>query len=309
MVRNINKISKFVFNSNYRCYVLSKLFKYFVSDKKAIEIKYKYIFGYKNNLYNPKTLNEKLQWLKLYNRNPLYTTLVDKCAAKECVSNLIGKEYIIPTIGIYNKFDEIDFDVLPDSFVLKCTHDSGSVLVCKNKKDFNIIKAKKFIEKRMKKNFYWVAREWPYKNVKPRILIEKYIEDKTNAGLLDYKFYCFHGKPFVVLVCIDRQIGKTKYYFFDRNWELKRYNKFGVDAPKDFTIEKPKNIDKMFSIAEKLAMYSEAPFVRIDLYSVKERIYFGEFTFYPNAGFDPNRLPEIDRLFGDMVDLREINNE
>lgn len=299
-----NKLTKFIINYDYRRYTLSKYFKFFIDDRNDIKNKFKFFMGYEINLKEPKTLNEKLQWLKLYDRNPLYTTLVDKHSVKNYVSELIGKEYVIPTIGLYNKFDEIDFKSMPKSFVIKCTHDSGSIVICKDKNTFDIESAKKYINKKIKRNYYWVAREWPYKNVRPKILIEKYVED-SSGELLDYKFYCFNGKPFVVLVCVDRQIGKTKYYFFDRNWELKRFNKNGMEAPKNFTIKKPKNIDKMFSLSEKLATSTNAPFVRIDLYSIGDKIYFGEFTFYPNAGFDTNRLPEIDRLFGDMVKLKK----
>ena len=283
--------------------------KHLIPDSLYLKSLFKKTFDKELDLSNPISMNEKLQWLKLYDKNPIYTKLVDKCEAKKIVSRIIGKQYIIPTIGIYDKFKDIDFDRLPNQFVIKCAHDSGSVIVCKDKKSINYDYIEEYISKKLKKNYYWVAREWPYKNVKPRIIIEEYICDDGREDLFDYKFYCFHGKPFVVLVCIDRQIGKTKYYFFDRNWELKRYNKNGVEAPNDFTIKKPKNMDEMFLIAEKLAMYSEAPFVRIDLYSKQEKIYFGEFTFYPNAGFDKNRLPEIDRLFGDMIDLKRVKNE
>ena len=298
------EFSKLIIDSRYRNYVLTRKFGCLINDKEAIDNLFFYFMKYKMDMANPKTLNEKLQWLKLYDRNPLYITLVDKHSVKNYVSELIGEEYVIPTIGLYNEFDEIDFKSMPKSFVIKCTHDSGSIVICRDKNTFDIKSAKKYINKKIKRNYYWVAREWPYKNVKPKILIEKYIED-SNGELLDYKFYCFNGKPFVVLVCVDRQIGKTKYYFFDRNWELKRFNKNGMEAPKNFAIKKPKNIDKMFSLSEKLATSTNAPFVRIDLYSIGDKIYFGEFTFYPNAGFDTNRLPEIDRLFGDMVKLKK----
>ena len=160
-----------------------------MKDERFLKIKYFLIFGKKLKLNNPKTFNEKLQWLKLYNRNPQYTNMVDKYKVKEYISNLIGKEYLIPTLGIYDNFDDIDFEKLPNEFVMKCTHDSGSILICKDKSTIDIKKAKKQFSKTMKHNFFFFGREWAYKNVKPRIIVEKYMEDESLSELKDYKVF------------------------------------------------------------------------------------------------------------------------
>lgn len=275
----------------------------FLSDKAYLELMYKIYMGKSLDLVNPKTFNEKLQWLKIYNRNPLYTQMVDKNAVKEYVSARVGKKYVIPTLGIWDCFDDIDFDSLPNKFVLKCTHDSGGVVICKDKEQFDRVKAKKKIEKSLKRNFYWHGREWPYKNVHPKIIAEKFISDKGNIDtkLTDYKFFCFNGKVNNVMVCLDRDSGATKFYFFSPDWKLMRINKRGKAAPLDFTLPKPECLDEMVFVAEKLA--KGLPFVRIDLYQSNKMVYFGEITFFPDSGFDSNILQETDLEWGRMIKL------
>lgn len=188
-----------------------------MNDEKCLGFWYKYRFGTRLNLKNPKTFNEKIQWLKLYDRNPLYTTMVDKYEAKKYVASIIGEEYIIPTLGVWDKFDDIDFDKLPNQFVLKCTHDSGGLAVCKDKKVFDINAARKRINRSLKRNFYWIGREWPYKDVRPRIIAEQYMENSDGrTELSDYKFYCFNGKPEYCHVISDRTQNETMD-FFDMN--------------------------------------------------------------------------------------------
>ena len=264
--------------------------------------------GRELDLEHPQTFNEKLQWMKLHDRRPIYTTMVDKSTAKEYAASVIGEEYIIPTLGVWDRFEDIDFDSLPDQFVLKCTHDSGGLVICKDKRKLDLRAAKEKINKSLNTDYYTLWREWPYKDVKPRIIAEKYIEDKTGS-LTDYKIYCFHGKANTVLTCFDRASGNTKFFFFDRNWELKRYNKQGLNAPEGFTIPKPEGMDTMFDLAEKLAEASGAPFIRVDFYSVLGKIYFGELTFYPAAGLDPNYLPEAERFLGSMIDLSLVHGK
>lgn len=301
----ISKIKRYLTDVNYRFYVNNTLgLCKKVDDETVIKRIYKVFFKYDLPLNNPQTFNEKLQWLKLYDKNPLYTTLVDKYEVKKYVSNLIGDKYIIKTYGIYDSFDDIDFNSLPNQFVMKCTHDSGGVVICKDKRIFNYKKARKVINKSLKRNYYYKWREWPYKNVKPRIIIEEYLEDNKAHSLDDYKFFCFNGKVDCVMVCIDRNIGDTKFYFFDRNWLLKRYNIRGKNAPKNFTLEKPSNLDSMFKIAEILS--KDFPFVRIDLYSCDNSIYFGEYTFYPQSGYDKNLILESDNYFGSLIDIKGI---
>lgn len=279
-----------------------------ISDEIFIKAYYYNVFHRAIDLKNPQTLNEKLQWLKLYDRNPEYTTMVDKYAVKQYVADKIGEEYIIPTLGVWNHFDEIDFKMLPNQFVLKCTHDSGGLIICKDKSQLDLKAARQKIEKSLKHNYYLSGREWPYKNVKPRIIAEKYMTDSPDIDeFTDYKFYCFNGYVDCVLTCIERSTGNPKFYFFDKDWKLLRYNKRGKEAPADFTLPKPENIEEMFRIASELS--KGIPFLRVDLYNSSGKIYFGELTFFPDSGWDPNRLPEIDLYFGDLVDLELVNGD
>lgn len=416
----------------------------FLSDEKFLQLKYYDAFGYFMDFKNPKTFNEKLQWLKIYNRKPEYTTVVDKYNVKKYIADKIGEEYIIPTIGAWDRFDDIDFDALPNQFVLKCTHDSGGLIVCTDKSKLNIDKAKKIIETSLSNNYYYMGREWPYKNVVPRIIAEQYMgenlrnykklglddksrlvlvyservsqnkfieefydeiwryrnidelncetpifvnecpkqykvmrevgsklfeqiqysridfyeidnenylgeitlcgdrrfetikpekfgvkpdewtevsetvyrlkfenltltlsifedKEKEAKGLIDYKFFCFNGLAESVMVCTERETGNPKFYFFNKEWELKRYNKRGKKAPTDFTLPKPDCMDEMFLIAERLSQ--DIPYVRVDLYCIDSLIYFGEMTFYPDSGLDANLLTEVDKYWGDMLEL------
>lgn len=278
----------------------------FLPDKLALKVMYRITMKQKLNLSNPVTMNEKLQWLKLYNREITYSQLVDKYEVREYISEILGKEYLIPLVGCYEKYDDIDFSTLPDKFVMKCNHDSGSVSVINEKKSIDHKLLRRFYKKKLNDSYYKRYREWPYKHVKPRILIEKHMDENGN-GIPDYKFYCFNGRAECVLVCVDREIGDTKFYFFNKEWQLLRYNKRGIEAPADFTLPKPNNIDTMFEFAEKLS--KDIPFVRVDLYEVDGKIYFGEMTFFPNTGMDPNRAREIDIMFGNMIDIEKIKKK
>ncbi|WP_259596134.1 ATP-grasp fold amidoligase family protein [Clostridium botulinum] len=273
-----------------------------LSDEKYIKAKYKLYMKRKLNLKNPKTFNEKLQWLKLYNRNSLHTKLVDKYEVREHISKIVGKEYLIPLIGVWNNFEEIDFSKLPNQFVLKCTHDSGGVVICKDKNKLDIEMTRKKINKSLKRNFYYVGREWPYKNIKAKIICEKLI--KTEDGKLpsDYKFHCFNGEVDNVMVCTERDTGNPKFFFFDSKWNLLRYNVAGINASKDFTLPEPKKINEMFRIAKELSKGLQ--FVRVDLYCEEDKIYFGELTFFPQSGFDSNLLTTTDLLFGEKIELK-----
>lgn len=277
-----------------------------LSDTVYLKCLYYFTFGKRLNLKEPKTFNEKLQWLKLNNRNPLYTMLVDKYEVKKYVADIIGEEYIIPTLGVWDRFDDIDFDALPNQFVLKCTHDSGGLVICHDKKSLDIKNAKSKIETSLNNNYYYWGREWPYKNVTKKIIAEKFIADK-NGELVDYKFFCFNGYVDCVMVCIDRHINDAKFYFFDRDWNLKRLNIRGEKAPKDFTLYKPECMDEMFHIAEILS--KDIPFVRVDLYELDGKIYFGELTFFPDSGFDANLLTKTDEYFGSLIDLKPLIKE
>lgn len=276
----------------------------FINDEIYLKILFYFFMNKSLDLSNPQTLNEKIQWIKLYMRDARYVSLVDKVTAKDYVAKVIGEKYIIPTLGIWDDFEKIDFKNLPEKFVLKCNHDSGSCIVCKNKTKLDIGYARKFLKKKLNRNYYWAAREWFYKGINPKIIAESYMEDSSTNDLRDYKFYCFNGRVDSVLLCLGRNIGKPVFYFFDKEWNLKRYNLSGKEAPDDFFIDKPKNIEEMFFVAEKLAKSIKVPFVRIDLYSVNSKTYFGEFTFYPDSGMDRNRLPETDKYFGSLFELK-----
>lgn len=273
-------------------------------DDEFLKKMFYYKMGRPLDLEAPSTFNEKLQWLKLHDRNPLYIKLVDKYAVKEYIEKQLGAEYVIPTLGVWDNADDIDFDKLPQKFVLKCTHDSHGLVICKDKSKLDIPAAREVLKKGLRRNYFIVGREWPYKSVPPRIIAEEYMTDEPDVdSFTDYKFFCFDGEVDCVMVCLDRQTGDTKFYFFDRDWNLKRLNKRGKAAPEGFTIPKPKMMDEMFKIAEKLSQ--GMPFVRVDLYQSCGKIYFGELTFYPDSGFDANILPETDQYWGSLIKLKK----
>ena len=295
---DLGLISKIKLKISSKLGLLKKL-----SDEEFLKKRYAVAFGKELQLECPQTFNEKLQWLKLHDRKPIYTTMVDKFEAKKYVSDIIGEKYIIPTFGVWDKFDDIDFDSLPNQFVLKCTHDSGGIVVCRDKSTLDFKKAKNKIEKSLKRNFYYVGREWPYKNVKPRIIAEKYLENGAKE-LVDYKFMCFGGKVECIFVCSERfEKGGAKITVLNRNWEkmpLKRLNHnthFGK-------IDLPEKWREMIEVAEVLS--KGFPFLRVDLYELNGSIFFGELTFYPASGFLPFDPEEWDLKFGNMLKLTDV---
>ena len=249
-------------------------------------------------LSSPQTFNEKLQWLKLYDRRPEYTEMVDKFAGKKYVSDKIGEQYVVPSLGVWNSFDEIDFSILPDQFVLKCTHDSGGIVICKNKADFDYEAAKKKLTECLKRNYYYNGREWPYKNVRRRIIAETYIGDSLN----DYKLMCFNGRVEYSFVCSDRYSDEGLHVtFFDRNWNIMDFERHYPRRKEG--IEKPDNYEKMIELAETLS--KGIPFVRVDFYDVAGKIYWGEMTFYPGDGFEEFEPEEWDYKLGQLIKLPE----
>ncbi len=275
------------------------------SDRSFIEKLYYNRLGVKLNLDNPQTFNEKLQWLKLYDRRSEYTPMVDKKEAKDYVANIIGKDYIIPTLAVYNHAEEIDFDALPNQFVLKCTHDSGGIVICKDKLSLNREAAIAKLRKGLKQNYYFQNREWPYKNVKPRIIAEQFMANQNGGDLIDYKIHNFNGKPELILVCCDRykQTGLTED-FYSCQWEhlpLSRPNHPQASAP----MERPEELDLMLQLSRKLS--EGIPFVRTDFYIIDHKVYFGELTFFPSSGmkaFVPN---EWDFRLGTLLELPKDN--
>lgn len=271
-----------------------------IGDKAYLRLIFKNRVGYNLNIDNPTTFNEKLQWLKLYDRNPLYTKMVDKAEAKNYVSEKLGSEYVIPTLGAWEKAEDIDFDALPNQFVLKTTHDSGGVVICKDKSTFDFNAAKKKLAKRLKKSFFLQSREWPYKNVKPRIIAEEYIEEISFGEFYEYKMFCFNGKVKMILVCNGEYLNSDRTIdYCDENFNKLPF--ISYNQPSEQDIETPKEKAKLFEIAEKLS--KDIPHVRVDLYVIKGKIYFGELTFFHGSGFQAFEPTEWDKKIGEWVKL------
>lgn len=281
-----------------------KIANYLIPDSLYVRLKFRKAFGRWPNLKNPATFNEKLTWLKLYDHNPLYTKMVDKYEAKNYVADIIGEEHIIPTYGVWDKAEDIDFDALPDKFVLKATHDSGRVIICKDKSTLDKDRAIKEMRESLKRNFYAVTREWPYKNVKPRIIAEKLLEMDEEEELADYKVHNFNGVPEVILVCRDRfgSNGLTED-FFDKEWVHIDVRRPG--HPNATNIEKkPDELAKMLELSEKLS--KDYPFMRTDFYCVDDKIYFGEITLYPASASVPFEPQMFDDIFGNSLHIEHL---
>lgn len=272
-------------------------------DSLYIQIYYFMRFKKFCNFKNPKTYNEKLQWLKLYDRNLDYINMVDKYEVKEYVSKIIGDEYIIPTLGVWNNFDEIDFDKLPNQFVLKCTHDSEGLVIVKDKNKLDINSAREKINTALKYNFYYIGREWPYKNIKPRIIAEQYMEDSVYGELRDYKFFCFDGVPKAMFVATGRNKGTTKFDYYDLDFNHLDIIQYYPNSDKE--ISKPSQYEKMLELSKVLS--NNIPHVRVDFYEVNGKLYFGELTFYHFSGFMPFQPNKWDKVFGDWIKLPNLN--
>lgn len=284
MLSKFNKGIKFLFNGKYRwLYLASKGFFEEMPDDVFLKKKYLFITGKELDLENPKRINEKLQWLKIYDRKPEYTVMVDKYLAKEYVSGKIGCEYINPTIAKWNNVNEININNLPNEFVLKCTHDSGGVVLCKNKALFNLDKAKTSIARSMRRNYYYTNREWPYQNVNPGIIAEPMLQNSNGNPLLEYNVFCFNGMPKFISVCSgDRNLGEQRYNdFFDIDGQKLPF-RWGFDCS-NLRLE----MDNVFFDAiEKAKVLSQNTcFLRVDFYVCDSRLIFNELTFYHWAGF------------------------
>ena len=272
-----------------------------MSDKTFLRIFYYGHFRKSLNLNNPETYNEKLQWLKLFDRREIYSVMVDKYEAKGFISSIIGEQYVIPTIGVWDTFDEIDFDSLPMQFVLKCTHDCGGLIICKDKNDLDLDLARKKINKCLKTNYYYKGREWPYKNVKPRIIAETYMENSETNDLRDYKFFCFDGEPKYLFIATERQseTEDTKFDFFDMNYEhldIRNGHPNASVPPK-----KPECFEEMKRLAANLS--KGIPQIRVDFYEVDGRVYVGELTLFHWSGAVPFEPEEWDYKFGELINL------
>lgn len=270
--------------------------RHFVNPEKYLQKMFYKRMGYELNLQNPQSYNEKLQWMKLYDHNPLYTKLVDKYEVKQFVSDTIGSQYIIPTIGVWDKVCDIDFDKLPNQFVLKCTHDSGGLVICKDKKSLDIRKTTKMLKKSLNRNFYYMGFEWPYKDVKPRIIAETYMEDSKTRELRDYKFFCFNGVVKALFIATERQKEgeDVKFDFFDADFNhlpFKQGHENAINIP-----DKPICFEEMKRLASVLS--KQMPQVRVDFYEVDGKVYFGEMTFFHHGGWTPFEPSKWDNIFG-----------
>ena len=273
----------------------------FLPNETYIQLNYFAHFRKFADLKNPKTFNEKLNWLKLHDHNPIYSKLVDKYEVKPIVANMIGEEYIIPTLGVWDHFDEINFDALPRQFVLKCTHDSEGVVIVRDKDKLKKSEAKKKLEDALRQNFFFIGREWPYKNVKPRIIAEPYLVDKETMELRDYKFFCFDGEPKALYVASDRAQNETKFDYFDMEFNHLDIRQKYPNA--SVPIKKPKTFDQMIKLSRELS--SGFAHVRVDLYEANGKLYFGELTFSHWNGFVPFDPDTWDKTFGDWITLPE----
>lgn len=289
-------------NRNAFVALLVENFSFLFGDKSYLKLTFKYRMGYKLDLENPKTYSEKLQWLKLYDRNPDYTHMVDKYEVKSRVSKLVGEQYVAKTLGVWDRPEDIDFSILPHQFVLKTTHGGGNcgVIICRDKCKIDGPKMIASLNKSLKQNLYRDSREWPYKNIHKRIIAEELLEDKETGELRDYKFFCFDGKVKALFVATERQIRSEPFFnFFDADYkplDVKQGHPRSDNWP-----ERPEKFEEMIKIAETLS--AGLPHVRIDLYQANGAVYFGEYTFYHFGGMVPFDPESWDEVFGEWLKL------
>lgn len=303
VIRKINHAADYLMHD--RAQLMNSLLSSFFTwlpDKQFIQLKFRFSLGYWPDLKHPQTFNEKLNWLKLYNRRPEYTQMVDKYAAKDYVAKIIGKEYVIPTLGVWEKPEDIEWENLPSQFVLKTTHGGGNsgVVICKDKDTFDKELAISRLKESLQQDLYKDSKEWPYKDVPRKIIAEKYIEDEILGELADYKFFCFHGKVKALFVATERQKREEPFFnFFDEDYNSLDFKQGHPRA--SVPPAKPELFDQMKVIAEKLSQ--NIPQVRVDLYQVNGKLYFGEMTFYHFGGMVPFEPKEWDYKFGSWLML------
>ncbi len=272
-----------------------------ISDRRLLEMKYRASMGGELDLDTPSTFNEKLQWLKLYDRKPEYTVMVDKYRVRDYIADTIGSEYLIPLVGVWDSADEIDFDALPNQFAMKCNHNSGlGMCICKDKSKLDVVQVKKELRKGLQEDYYLTGREWPYKDVPRKIIAEQFMKSDA-GGLTDYKLHCFNGEPKLILVCKDRftETGLTED-FFSENWEhldIRRPKHPNASQP----IPQPEELPQMLELARKLS--KDIPFLRVDFYIIEHKIYFSELTFFPASGFEKFVPEKWDQTLGSWLTL------
>lgn len=305
--KKLRNLARLLTDQDYRTVVLSGMgCKLPISDEEFLRRKYRFHMGKDPNFEDPKTFTEKLQWLKVYDHRPEYTAMVDKHQAKRFVAERIGEEYVIPTLGVWDRPEDVDFDGLPDRFVIKCTHDSGGLVVCKDKSKLDRDGARKKLTACLKRDYYQVHREWPYKNVPKRIIAEEYMEDAGDGELRDYKFFTFGGVPKVLYIAQGRGKGQpTVADFFDMEGN---HLPFTIDHD---TAPVPPHLPENFRLMQQLAarLSQGTPQLRVDFYEVNGKVYFGEMTFFHCSGFAAFHPESWDETFGSWVTLPEKKNE
>lgn len=301
----LNKIKKGLKHPIASIIILGNFEKFkFIPDKRYISLIYSFYFEKKPNLKNPKTFNEKLQWLKLYDRKPEYTIMVDKYKVREYIANKIGKEYLIPLLGVWKNAEEIDFEKLPNQFVLKCNHNSGTgMCICRNKDELDIDQVRRDLNKGLNENYYYLGREWPYKNVQRRIIAEKYMVDESGDDLKDYKVLCFNGKPKLIEVFQGRFKNCLTVDYYDLEWKKTTITQGNLENFSSSTIyvQKPICLQQMIEFSRLLS--KNIPQVRIDWYCIDGKLYFGEITFFDGSGFDPYDNIDDDSMLGEWIKL------
>jgi hypothetical protein len=280
------------------------LFSPLFRDEKYLKLMFRLKTSYKLNFENPETYNEKLQWLKINYRLPIMTIMADKYEAKKYTASVLGEQYVIKNYGVWNKFDDIDFDKLPKKFVLKTTHDSGGVIICKDKSQLDLVKIKRKMDRHIRSNSYLITREWPYKNIKPRLIAEELLEDEEKGDIWDYKFYCFHGEPKIMYISMGRQDNHVPLYFYDMEFNLLDLSRPGHEILNSKVIVKPENWELMKNLARKSS--KGLPHVRVDFYSINNRVLSGEYTFFQGGGMLPFIPLKWDYKMGEFLNLSII---
>lgn len=270
-----------------------------ISDESYLKMFYCAHQGEKLDLSNPRGYNAKLQWLKLYDRRDCYTMMSDKYLVREYVKKKIGEEYLIPLLGVWDSAEEIDYSSLPNQFVLKCNHDSGSVVICRDKSKLDVEKTNKKLNRHLKKDYYWMSREYNYKKIKRKIVAEQLMTDGDSTELTDYKFFCFNGKPMFIQVDMDRFTDHIRN-FYSPEWKFIDV-RYGCKNDKKRNISKPRQLSEMLELAHKLS--KGYPHIRVDFYVSNGHIYFGELTFHHGGGVMKIAPKRYDYVWGDYLEL------
>lgn len=280
-------------------------FSFLFPDEPYLKMQYRLIFGKPLDLNNPTTYNEKVQWLKLYYHRPEYTILADKVKVKQCVKERIGEQYVVPLLGVWDRPEEIEWERLPDKFVLKTNHDGGNfgVVICRDKETFDKAKAIRRLRASLRRNTYLLGREWAYKNIPRKVFAEQYIEDESTKDLFDYKFFCFDGKVKIVMVATDRQSKTgTKFDLFDESFNYLDLQQ-GPYLHAPIPPKKPVNFKLMKELAETLS--KDMPHARVDFFEANNKVYFSEYTLYPSGGWAAFHPKEWDYTLGQFINLPE----